>query len=423
MEGSAGYFRLGPDTICYGRLSSGNTAKTPHGNLNDVLQNGRMHSQENGLPFDVGEVIDNLRRERYTAHFRDEGRVLNDALRKTYYFMRPLLGVVVRRPLQRWFLRGWDKICFPSWPVDSTVDRIHRKLLALSLRKQELESTPFIWFWPDGFSSCAIMTHDVEEEEGKNFCGALMDLDQLYGIHSAFQLVPQGRYTVSKSFRENITSRGFEVNVHDLTHDGRLYAEYAEFLRRAKLINSYAREFEAQGFRSGILYRNADWFSAFEFSYDMSLPNVAHLDPQRGGCCTVMPFFVGNIIELPLTCAQDYTLFQILGDYSTSLWKRQISLVQEEHGLISFIVHPDYIIERRARAIYKALLEHLAELRAQGAIWTALPKDVADWWRERNQMKVVKDNGEWRVVGPGKERARLAYATLSGDTVAYRLAV
>jgi hypothetical protein len=217
-------------------------------------------------------------------------------------------------------------------------------------------------------------------------------------------------------------SRGFEVNVHDLQHDGRLYADRQEFLRRADRINHYVREFEAEGFRSGILYRNADWYDAFAFSYDMSIPNVAHLDPQRGGCCTVMPYFIGKIVELPLTCSQDYTLFQILDDYSIDLWKKQIALIRENHGIISFIVHPDYVIDERAQETYKALLCHLAALRADGSVWTALPRDVAKWWRERSNLELVQENGEWRVEGPGKERARVGYASLAGDAVTYSLA-
>ena len=67
------------------------------------------------------------------------------------------------------------------------------------------------------------------------------------------------------------------------------------------------------------MYREQEWFDAFEFSYDMSVPNAAHLEPQRGGCCTVMPYFVGDLLELPLTTTQDYSLFHILGDYSISL--------------------------------------------------------------------------------------------------------
>jgi hypothetical protein len=419
-EGS-GYFRLGSETICYGRLSGGNTARYPVGNLEDALKHVKLGGQGIQLPFDAGEVVENLRHERYTAHFRQEGQVLNELLRKAYYLVRPLLGVPVRRHLQKMHLRGWDSISFPNWPVDATVERIHQKLLSLSLEARGVETIPFIWFWPKGFSSCAIMTHDVEDLPGRDFCSALMDLDESAGFRSSFQLVPESRYSVSPHFLDSIRSRGFEVNIHDLKHDGRLYADHAEFLRRAKRINNYAREYGAEGFRSGILYRNADWYDAFDFSYDMSIPNVAHLDPQRGGACTTMPYFIGDIVELPLTCTQDYTLFQILDDYSIDLWKEQVASVRKHHGLISFIVHPDYIMEQRAQDAYKALLSHLGELLAEGNIWTALPRDVANWWRERSQMNLVYEEDQWCVKGPGKERARVAYATLAGDQVTYSL--
>ncbi|MGH9452517.1 MAG: DUF354 domain-containing protein [Terriglobia bacterium] len=416
-----GYFRLGEDTICYGQLSSGDTVKNPAGNLKDALDGIRIETGDLQLPFDASEVVENLRRERYAAGFRQEGRVLNEIARKAYYLLRPLLGVSARRHLQKIRLRGWNEIRFPAWPVDWTVERIHQKLLALALKAQDLDKIPFIWFWPEGFSSCAIMTHDVENSSGRDFCASLMDLDESFGIRSAFQVVPEKRYPVPKSFLDSIKRRGFEVNVHDLNHDGRLYVDHAEFRRRAERINSYARQYGAQGFRSGALYRNADWYDIFEFSYDMSLPNVAHLDPQRGGCCTVMPYFIGKLVELPVTCTQDYTLFHILGDYSTDLWKRQISLIREKHGLMSFIVHPDYLVAKRARDIYRALLGYLAQLRAEGNIWNPLPRDVASWWRQRSKMELVQENGEWRVEGPGKERARVAYASLAGDEVIYSL--
>ena len=102
------------------------------------------------------------------------------------------------------------------------------------------------------------------------------------------------------------------------------------------------------GFRSAILYRNIDWYDALDFSYDMSIPNVAHLDPQRGGCCTVFHSLLARYLELPVTTTQDYSLFHILDDYSTRLWKQQISIIQAKHGLISFVIHPDYIIPEKA---------------------------------------------------------------------------
>ena len=89
--------------------------------------------------------------------------------------------------------------------------------------------------------------------------------------------------------------------------------------------------------------RNQEWYDALDFNSYMSVSNVAHLEPQRGGRSTVMPFFIGRILELPLTTVQDYSLFHILGDYSIDLWKRQIDLIRERNGLISFITHPDYL--------------------------------------------------------------------------------
>jgi hypothetical protein len=417
-----GFFLFGQNTFCYGRLSHTDAPGNPEGKLDDALGHVKVEAPGIRLPFDASEVIENLRRERYSAHFREEGSVFNAMLRKVYYLLRPFVSVSVRRHFQKIHLRDWDTIRFPAWPVDFTVDRIHQKLLALTLRAQGLEKMPFIWFWPDNFRSCAIITHDVEAPPGRDFCGQLMDLDESFGFHSSFQIVPENRYPVPKSYLNSIVSRGFEVNVHDLKHDGRLYADHGEFLRRAERINYYVREFEAEGFRSGILYRNADWYDAFEFSYDMSIPNVAHLDAQRGGCCGVMPYFIGKIIELPVTCTQDYTLFNILGDYSIELWKKQFACILANHGLISVIVHPDYILEPKPQSTYKALLSHLAELRVHGNIWTPLPREVAAWWRARSKMKLAFEDGKWRVEGEGKERARVGYASVAGEEVTYSLA-
>ena len=81
-------------------------------------------------------------------------------------------------------------ISFPGWPVDTTVERIHQKLLNLSLKAQGLERIPFIWFWPDGSLSCAILTHDVEDPPGARISVAsLMDLDESGGIS---QFLPSG---------------------------------------------------------------------------------------------------------------------------------------------------------------------------------------------------------------------------------------
>jgi hypothetical protein len=154
----------------------------------------------------------------------------------------------------------------------------------------------------------------------------------------------------------------------------------------------------------------------------MSVPNVAHLEPQRGGCCTTLPYFIGKILELPLTVTQDYSLFHIIGDYSITLWKRQIDMILKRSGLISFIVHPDYIIERRAQQVYRDLLAHLATIRESAKLWIALPGEVDRWWRNRAEMKLVQQGNIWQIEGPDRERARAAFASLEDGRLVYRLA-
>jgi len=136
-----------------------------------------------------------------------------------------------------------------------------------------------------------------------------------------------------------------------------------------------------------------------------------------GGCCTVFPYFIGRILELPLTTTQDYALFHILGDYSIELWKRQIGLIMEKHGLVSFIVHPDYVGEERALGVYKALLDYVSRMRDERDVWIALPRG----WSERSQMRLVREGGRWRIDGRGHERARIAYASVEGGQLVYTL--
>ena len=286
-----------------------------------------------------------------------------------------------RKHLQRARLIGWRDRNFPRWPVDTSVEDLCERLLFVSMKAKRIDKVPFIWFWPDGAQSCVAMTHDVETEEGREFCAELMDVDESFGIKSSFQIVPEGRYQVSPTFIKAIRSRGFEINVQDLNHDGDLFRNRDEFRRRAARINEFAEHYGISGFRAAVLYRNLDWYDALQFSFDMSVPNVAHLDPQKGGCCTVMPYFFGETLEIPVTTTQDYMLFHLLNDYSSELWKEQIGLIIAKNGLASFIVHPDYVIEQKARGLYRELLTFLRELRCRYRIWSALPGEIDCWWR------------------------------------------
>lgn len=406
-----GYFQFGEGTVCYGRSSFGSPSPVPDRQLYDAFEDVRIDGGTIHLPFDPTEIINNLRCERYAEPVVGglQKRTVETLLRNIYYSLRPVLPVSVRKYVQRMYFSGWDQIPFPNWPVDRTVDQILRKLLGLALRAQGMEKLPFIWFWPQGFPSCAMITHDVETISGRDYCSSLMEIDTSFGIRSSFQVIPEERYPVSQGFRESILDRGFELNVHDLNHDGQLFKNRKEFERRARLINRYVKEYRADGFRAGVMYRNVDWLDELDISYDMSVPNTAHLDPQRGGCCTIMPYFVGHVLELPLTTSQDYTLFHILGDYSIDLWKEQIDIIIANHGLVSFDIHPDYIIEKRAQRAYIELLKYLSRLRSERKLWIASPGEINSWWRQRSQMKLFRDGHDYRIQGENEKQGRVGY--------------
>jgi peptidoglycan/xylan/chitin deacetylase (PgdA/CDA1 family) len=422
LEGRNGYFAFGEGVVCYGRSTRGKLQSSAAGPLADVSKYIQHDGCAVTLPFDISQVADNLRYERYADHPTWRSWIQETFVRDVYYWLRPSLPVGLRKHLQKAYLSDWDAIPFPGWPLDRTVDVFFERLIALAMRTLGADRMPFIWFWPEGYDACAIVTHDVETAAGRDFCWRLMDIDEEFGIKASFQVVPEQRYEVPQDFLRSIRERGFELNVHGLSHDGNLFRGREKFLERAGKINRYIEQYGSLGFRSPVLYRNIDWFQDLHISYDMTVPNVARLEPQRGGCCTVMPYFLpGGITELPITATEDYSVFHILGDYSGALWSQQMTAILASHGLMSFLAHPDYVSSPRALDTYKRLLADIARVRSDRRVWVTLPKEVDQWWRQRSRMTLIPSGAGWKIDGAGSDRARIAYAVLEGDRLVYEV--
>jgi peptidoglycan/xylan/chitin deacetylase (PgdA/CDA1 family) len=421
LDDPPGFFRFGGVRACFGRLEGLPTAATADSLLADAASAICRDQGHLRLPFSPTETADLLRNEAYVAGNTKKGASgrIGSLVRAAYYAVRPMLPAAVRRQLQRYALADWKTIPFPDWPLDFTLDDLLREILVHVLHARNGERIPFIWFWPDGMRSCAVITHDVEMDAGQRFCPELMTMNEEHGFRGAFQFVPEARYVMRDDVHAAVRNRGHEINLHGLNHDHRLFDDHDEFLRRAARIRDYAQAWDARGFRSPVLYRNQEWFSALEFfDYDMSVPNTARLEAQRGGCCTVMPYFIGNLVELPTTSAEDYTLFHILGDYSTNVWRQQLNATSARNGIFNLLVHPDYLDTRRARYTYRSFL---AQMRAQAdrdGIWTPLPRDAAAWWRARSRMTIAGNGANLRIEGDLTGRARIAFAQLEDGRLA-----
>ena len=95
-----------------------------------------------------------------------------------------------------------------------------------------------------------------------------------------------------------------------------------------------------------------------------------------------------------MTTAQDYSVFHILNDYSIGLWKQQLGMLRQRNGLMSFLTHPDYLVDRRARAVYEKLLSYLLRMVIDEKIWTAVT------FLTHVQSLPPSVDAEWRKKGP-----------------------
>ena len=131
-----------------------------------------------------------------------------------------------------------------------------------------------------------------------------MQLDLEFGFRSSFNFVPEGDYRDPRELREELAQNGFEVGIHDLRHDGRLYRSEREFRRKAVSINRCLANWGAVGFRSAFMLHKLDWLHELKIAYDASTFDTDPFEPQPEGRHTIFPFWVpqpGTNHESPIT--------------------------------------------------------------------------------------------------------------------------
>jgi glycosyltransferase involved in cell wall biosynthesis len=300
-----------------------------------------------------------------------------------YYQLKPLLPVSTRMAIRRWFAQQKRARVAHIWPILPSSERPPEKWTG----------------WPENKKFAFVLTHDVEGPIGVARCRQLMELEKELGFRSSFNFIPQGDYRVSRDLRDELTRNGFEVGVHDLHHDGKLYQNAQEFARKGQEINRYIREWNARGFRSGFMFHRLDWLHQLEVAYDASTFDTDPFEPQPDGVGTIFPFWVaapptldchsvaggGGYVELPYTLPQDSTLFLLLREQTPEVWFKKLAWIVKHGGMALVNVHPDYTAFSDAGVetarqfpvdLYKRLLEHVRSHYA-GQYWHALPHEIA----------------------------------------------
>lgn len=321
-------------------------------------------------------------------------------LRRLYYVLKPIIPRRVQLALRRFWARR-------RLPLHATVWPICRKAA----------TPPPDWIgWPEDKQFALVLTHDVDTARGHSQCRQLVEIEKRLGFRSALYFVPE-RYPVSRDLLVELASEGFEIGVHGLNHDGKLYDSRELFERRAAKINGYLKEWDCCGFRSPAMHHNLDWLRSLDIAYDASTFDTDPFEPQPEGMETIFPFRVpddgsrSGYVELPYTLPQDCTLFVLMRERGIGIWQRKLDWLVEHGGMAMVITHPDYMEFDKPASFksypahyYEEFLQHI-KTRYAGQYWHVLPREMAQFWAEHGPRNTAVERREF-VPQPA---ASLAY--------------
>jgi glycosyltransferase involved in cell wall biosynthesis len=299
-------------------------------------------------------------------------------LNRTYYFFKPFIPRQVRLGLRRWHANCKRRLLADRWPIDAGAG-----------------ATPPGWpGWPEGKRFALVLTHDVEGSHGISRVEQLMKLELKYGFRSCFNFVPEGEYSVQDAMRELLDHTGFEVGVHGLEHDGKLYNSRSRFVAKAARIRKYIELWNASGFRSPLMQHKLAWLHAIPAEYDSSTFDTDPFEPEPDGTGTIFPFWVpgpnnAGYVELPYTLPQDFTLFIVLRERRIDIWKQKLDWIAEKGGMALIITHPDYMCFGGQQAPHEFPVSYYEEFlcyvreKYEGSYWAAQPREVNRYYRDR----------------------------------------
>jgi hypothetical protein len=307
----------------------------------------------------------------------DDSLIKHPIWNKVYYNVRP----AIPRRLQlraRQLRASGQRRSAGSWPVSEAAGI----------------APPGWQGWPGGKRFAIVLTHDVESDAGVAHCDALAEAEEHRSLRSAFAFVPL-RYHTPQALRQSLKSRGFEIMVHDLRHDGKLFRDRNTFVEEGQAINRFLRQWQTRGFSAGSMHHNLPWISWMDIDYSVSTYDVDPFEPQACGSNRIFPYWVQapasgarGYVEMPYTMPQDFTLFVLLKERTDAIWRRKLEWIAEKGGMALIKTHPDYMIFPGERPhvdgyqvrLYTDLLDYIIA-RYGNEAWFALPCEMASYWR------------------------------------------
>lgn len=296
---------------------------------------------------------------------------------KLFYLLKPLiprrLQIVVRSSVVRRKRTRYQN----NWPV-----------------LNQASKKPKDWYgWPEGRDFALILRHDVESIKGLDRCRELTVLEKELGFCSSYNFVVH-KYEVPMELIQYLWSNNFEVGIHGVFHDGKLYKSRNIFTSRASIINEYIDRWNSKGFASPSSHHKLEWLHQLNIEYDSSTFDVDPFEPQSDNVSTIFPFLVISqdssrcYVELPYTLPQDYTLFTLMREKNIDVWKEKFQWIADKGGMALVNTHPDYMYFGEEKGgygeypsqYYFEFLKHIKDTY-KNRYWNVLPYLLANFWK------------------------------------------
>lgn len=295
-----------------------------------------------------------------------------------YYTLKPLIPRWLQIATRRQFVLRKRRATADIWPID-----------------EEAKYPPDGWNgWPGQKRFVIMLQHDVDTQKGRDKCHNLMELEEKLGVRSSFNFVAE-RYKISDELLETLRAKGFEIGVHGLKHDGKLFSSRKIFEERAIRINHYLKSWNVQGFTSPSMHHNLEWMQDLTITHATSTFDTDPFEPQPDGMKTIFPLWVQSgmnkhgYVEIPYTMPQDFTLFILMCEKDISIWKQKLDWIAKNGGMALVNTHPDYMNfsgEKCCQDEYPVQFYedfiHYFKSKYDSQYWQALPREMAQFWRE-----------------------------------------
>jgi Concanavalin A-like lectin/glucanases superfamily len=257
-----------------------------------------------------------------------------------------------------------------------------------------------------------VLTHDVEGSKGASRVDQRMNLELKQGFRSCFNFVPEDEYRVPDSLRETLDQAGFEVSVHGLEHDGKLYSSKAKFVAKASRIKEYLQRWNSSRFRSPLMQHKLDWLQI-------------RLEPNQVNTAgTILAFYWPASRTVPFVMRQslgDLKLERAIQDQSAKKPKIYIEdvfsqpkpvFVAISSGETGTVIYVDGILVKKSSNFSFSSHELTGQFILGNApettdSWSGQVRGLAVYDRELTAAEVAQHFGKWTAGGKTNKQREL----------------